>query len=182
VSSCVFVDRDGTLIEDRGYMHRIEQYAQLPGAVRGLRLLGDAGYRIAIVTNQSGIGRGYFDEAAFQRFHDHMLRDFASQGIRFAATYFCPHAPDAGCDCRKPAPGLLHRAARELGVDLRACWMIGDQPTDVELAHNAGCRGVRLVAEAAAHAAASPAPGVPRARDLEEAARLILASATQLAQ
>ena len=163
-------------------MHRIEDYARLPGAVRGLRLLTDAGYRVAIVTNQSGIGRGYFDEAAFLQFHDHVLRDFASQGIRFAATYFCPHAPDAGCDCRKPAPGLLHRAARELGVDLAACWMIGDQPSDVDLALNAGCRAIRLVAEPASHAAVSHAPEVPTARDLEAAARLILTSATQLAQ
>jgi D-glycero-D-manno-heptose 1,7-bisphosphate phosphatase len=182
VSSCVFVDRDGTLIEDRGYMHRIEDYARLPGAVPGLRLLADAGYPIAIVTNQSGIGRGYFDEAAFQRFHDHVLRDFASQGIRFAATYFCPHAPDAGCDCRKPAPGLLRRAARELGVDLGACWMIGDQPTDVDLALNAGCRAIRLVAEPASRAAAPHPREIPTVHDLEAAARLILTSATQLAQ
>ena len=141
-SRFVFVDRDGTLVADRGYTHRVEDYEPLPGAVSGLRRLQQAGYRIAIVTNQSGIARGLFSESDFARFQDHLVRDFAAQGVEIVASYHCPHLPDAGCGCRKPAPGLIERAARELAADLAASWVIGDQPSDVELARRAGCRAI----------------------------------------
>src|SRR5262245_58884175 len=138
----VFLDRDGTLVRDVGYGHRLEDYDLLPGVTAGLARLSDAGYRLAIVTNQSGIGRGLFTRADFELFHRQLLEDLVAAGIRVDATYFCPHHPDDGCTCRKPLPGLLYRARDELGADLPASWVIGDHVKDMELAAAAGCRGV----------------------------------------
>lgn len=168
----VFVDRDGTLIADSGYVHRIEDYELLPGAADGLRRLQEAGFGLAIVTNQSGIGRGYYGEADFERFQAHIVRDLAQRGVRISASYHCPHRPDAGCACRKPGTALLERARGELGADLGASWVVGDQPSDVELARRAGCRAVFVDR-------GEPVPdglpdAVPRARDLAGAAELIL--------
>ena len=141
MSRFVFLDRDGTLIEDCGYPHRPEQYRLLPGVVAALRRLKDAGYRLAIVTNQSGIGRGYFDEAAFAAFHQILLDELAAGGIEIAASYHCPHRPDAGCGCRKPSPGMLERARDELGATFSESYVIGDADNDTDLAVRAGCRG-----------------------------------------
>jgi histidinol-phosphate phosphatase family protein len=171
----VFLDRDGTLVADPGYVHRIEDYALLPGVPEALRALGAGGFGLAIVTNQSGIGRGYFALEDFERFQAHLLEDLERAGVRIDATYLCPHRPDAGCACRKPAPGLLERARAELGADLARSWVIGDAASDVELAARAGCRSVWIASPGAA-------PPVPppfaRARDLSEAARFILADST----
>ncbi len=143
----VFLDRDGTLVEDRGYNHKLSDYAPLPGAFLACRMLSDAGYRLAIVTNQSGIGRGYFEEADFWRFQRRLLRDLACTGVPIAATYWCPHRPDEGCACRKPEPGLLFRARDELNADLRRSFVIGDSSRDLEAGERAGCLpGLRLAA------------------------------------
>ena len=168
----VFLDRDGTLIEDRGYAHALGDYAPLAGAYEAVRALRAAGLGTAIVTNQSGIGRGRFDEADFARFQAHLLADFAAHGAALDASYHCPHAPDAGCDCRKPRPGLLLRAQRELGADLARSWVIGDKESDVELARAAGCAAVLLGASSAPRA-----DGVAVAPDVLAAARLVLAEA-----
>src|SRR5262245_28728966 len=138
----VFLDRDGTLVRDVGYGHRLEDYELLPGVAEALVRLSKAGYRLAIVTNQSGIGRGFFTAADFERFQERLLADLAAAGARIEATYVCPHHPEEGCACRKPRPGLLHRARLELGADLGASWVIGDHVKDMELAAAAGCRGV----------------------------------------
>ena len=114
MSRFVFLDRDGTLVRDLGYTHRVEDYELLPGVVTGLcRLLG-SGYRLAVITNQSGIGRGYYSEAQYAAFQAHLVSDLAGQGITIEASYVCPHHPDDGCECRKPRPALLHRARDEL--------------------------------------------------------------------
>ncbi|HXZ83992.1 MAG TPA: HAD family hydrolase [Myxococcota bacterium] len=138
----VFIDRDGTLIEDRHYAHELTDYAPLPGAYEAVRALRAAGFGTAVVTNQSGIGRGLFSEADFARFEAHLLADFAAHGAPLDASYHCPHLPDAGCDCRKPRPGLLQRAQREHAVDLARSWVIGDKESDLELARSAGCAAV----------------------------------------
>lgn len=162
----VFLDRDGTLVRDEGYTHRIEDYELLPGVVDGLRRLREAGFELAIVTNQSGIGRGYYDEATYQAFREHLERDLAAHGIPIARTYHCPHAPDDGCACRKPEPGMLLRARDELGADLAASWVVGDRPHDVEMAERAGCAGAVLI---------DPGGGPGVALDLVMAAERILA-------
>ena len=144
----VFLDRDGTLVEDAGYVHRLEDYRLLPGVVDALRRLVQAGFRLAIVTNQSGIGRGYFTREEFERFQARLLSDLSEAGIPIEASLLCPHPPDAGCACRKPAPGLLLRAQQELGADLASSWVLGDAQRDVEMAQRAGCAGaVRVGSE-----------------------------------
>ena len=140
----MFLDRDGTLVRDTGYPHRDEDYELLPGVPTALRRLEASGYRLVIVTNQSGIGRGLFREADFERFQARLFGDLARAGVRIERTYHCPHRPDEGCACRKPAPGMLWRARDELGADLAASWVIGDGAVDVELAARAGCGAVRL--------------------------------------
>lgn len=169
----VFVDRDGTLVRDHGYTHRIQDYALLPGVREGLGRLVRAGYRLAVVTNQSGIGRGLYDEAAFHAFQRVLAQDLARSGIVLEASLFCPHRPEAGCPCRKPAPGLLFDAARALGADLAASFMIGDSATDTEAGRRAGCRGNVLLR--AAGTADPTAPGDRVLPDLDAAASWILA-------
>src|SRR4029453_9608492 len=155
----VFLDRDGTLVRDTGYPHRPQDYALLPGVPAALRRLQEAGFALAIVTNQSGIGRGLFGEEDFERFQRLLLVDLEREGVAIARTYYCPHRPEAGGACRKPEPGLLWRARDELGADLAASWVVGDRTRDVELAARAGCHGAVL---RGGPAAAVPAPQPPR--------------------
>ncbi len=172
---CVFLDRDGTLVEDQGYTHKLSDYRLLDGVVPGLQRLQASGYRLVIVTNQSGIGRGYYESADFERFTAHLCADLARQGIRIDGTYHCPHRPDAGCACRKPAAAMLERARDELALDLAASWVVGDYTSDVEVARAAGCRGAVLVLTGrGAEADASADASVPRAADLTAAAEVIL--------
>jgi len=167
----VFLDRDGTLVRDTGYVHRIADYALLPGVVPALQRLAGAGFGLAIVTNQSGIGRGLYDETAYRAFADHLEADLARQGVRIAASFHCPHRPDAGCACRKPAPGLFHAAEAALGAELAASFAIGNETRDAEAAIAAGCRGALVIAPA-------PPPQLPartrHAADLAAAADWII--------
>ncbi len=139
----VFLDRDGVIVRDSGYPSRWEDLVLLPGAVDAMRRLRQAGYRLVIVTNQSGIGRGLFSEATYQSLSERLQRALQAAGAGVDGVYHCPHRPaplgaTPGCDCRKPQPGLLLRAARELGLDLAASIMIGDRPSDVQAGRAAG--------------------------------------------
>jgi D-glycero-D-manno-heptose 1,7-bisphosphate phosphatase len=170
----VFLDRDGTLVHDAGYTHRVDDYRLLEGVKPGLKRLVAAGYALAIVTNQSGIGRGYYGEADYMRFQRHLEADLLSAGIPIAVSLHCPHLPDAGCGCRKPAPGMLDRAQREFGADLAASFVIGDAASDLALATRAGLRGAVLVLTGLGEETSrETSPSVPRAADLVAAARLI---------
>lgn len=133
-----FLDRDGVINVDTGYLHRIEDLVYCRGAIEGARQLAELNYALVIVTNQSGIGRGFYDEAAFLALTRRMEADFARQGVPVLATYHCPHAPDAGCACRKPAPGMLLQAARDHDVDLATSVMVGDRTSDLEAGRLAG--------------------------------------------
>jgi len=172
VKRYVLLDRDGTLVRNVGYPHRLEDYELLAGVGAALGRLAEAGYRFAIVTNQSGIGRGYFPFADYERFHARLLSDLAAAGIEIDATFVCPHTPDAGCECRKPAPGLLWRARDELGADLASSWLVGDAESDIEAAARAGCGGAVRVGVASPQR--SRDPHALEARDLGEAADRIL--------
>jgi D-glycero-D-manno-heptose 1,7-bisphosphate phosphatase len=171
----VLLDRDGTLIRDDGYTYRIADYARLPGVVEGLQRLQTAGYGLAIITNQSGIGRGYYSEADFRAFQDHLVLDLASFGIVIEGSFFCPHRPEDGCRCRKPAAGLLEQAREALGADLQHSWVVGDGLGDILAAEEAGCRGAVLVTTGQGQETRRRVgPEVPLAADLLEAAEFIL--------
>lgn len=172
----VFLDRDGTLVPDTGYVHRLEHCVLLPGASEGLRRLQDAGFGLAIVTNQSGIGRGLYGEPEFRTFQSRLASLLAADGVRIERTYHCPHAPKEGCACRKPAPGLLLRARDELGADLGRSWMVGDAACDLETARAAGCGGAIRIAPPVAEPLAGE---THRALDLVGAAGIVLATATK---
>jgi len=134
----LFVDRDGTLIVDVGYPRDPALVEPLPGAIDALRALGDR-FAPVIVSNQSGLGRGLITDAEARAVHDRVIDVFARAGVGFAGAYYCPHAPDAGCPCRKPAPGLLLDAARELDLDLARSVMLGDKLSDILAGRTAGC-------------------------------------------
>jgi D-glycero-D-manno-heptose 1,7-bisphosphate phosphatase len=170
----VFLDRDGTLVRDHGYTHRIADYALLPGVVPALRRIAGAGFGLAIVTNQSGIGRGLFSLADYHAFERHLEADLAAQGVHLAASFFCPHRPEDGCACRKPAPGLLLRARDVLGAELTRSFVVGNALRDVEAGLAAGCAGAVWIASE--RPPALPA-GVRWASDLSEAAEWLVGEA-----
>lgn len=130
-----FIDRDGTLIEEVNFLSRVEDLRVFPFTAIALQLLKDEGFRIVVVTNQSGIGRDLYDEAAMHSIHDEMQREL---GGLIDAFYFCPHLPGAGCECRKPNLGMIRAAEAEHGLDLASSWMIGDKDLDVATGRNAG--------------------------------------------
>ncbi len=147
----VFLDRDGTINEDPGYFHDAESLRLLPGAVEAIRRLNRLGLTVVLVTNQSGIARGYFTEADFWRVQRKLDGLLSASGARLDAVYFCPHHPEGKvppyntrCRCRKPEPGMLYRAARDLGLDLGWSYMVGDRETDIQAGRAAGCRTVWL--------------------------------------
>jgi D-glycero-D-manno-heptose 1,7-bisphosphate phosphatase len=137
----VFLDRDGVINVDRGYVHRIEDFEFVPGIPFMLRELQLDGWRLVVVTNQSGIGRGLFTEDDYERVTQHMREQLAAHGVRLDGVYHCPHAPEQGCGCRKPAPGMLLRAAASLGLDLSRSVLVGDKESDMQAAHAAGLKG-----------------------------------------
>ncbi len=138
----VFLDRDGTLIEDIPYLHEPQGVRLLPGVADGLKRLRAAGFTLAVATNQSGIARGYYAEADMHRVNMEMLRQLHREGVDLDGVYFAPHLPDADHPDRKPSPGMLLRAADELRLDLARSWMVGDQVTDLEAGRRAGCRAI----------------------------------------
>ncbi|MFI4869280.1 MAG: D-glycero-beta-D-manno-heptose 1,7-bisphosphate 7-phosphatase [Steroidobacterales bacterium] len=140
-----FVDRDGVIIADSGFPHRVEDLVFLPGAIEGLQRVQAAGYLLVVITNQSGIARGLYTEADYRRLTQQMRQRLSAAGVQLAAVEFCPHLPDApiaryrlDCDCRKPRPGMLQRAAAALNVDLAASILIGDRATDIQAGRSAG--------------------------------------------
>ncbi len=141
----VFLDRDGVLNEDLGYIHRIEDFRLFAGTGHALRRLQDAGYLLFLVTNQSGIGRGYFTVEAMHRLHDHLESELGRYGVRLRRIYFAPEAPDQPSRGRKPSPQFLLDARDEFGVDLSRSYMIGDKLADLECGWNAGVRRSLLV-------------------------------------
>jgi D-glycero-D-manno-heptose 1,7-bisphosphate phosphatase len=145
----VFFDKDGTLVIDIPYNVDLQRIEPAPGALQAARRLSDAGYVITIVSNQSGVGRGYFTLDDVYKVERYLREMLAAESVPLAGFYFCPHFPGGAvqefagpCDCRKPAPGLLQRAATDLSIDLTRSWMIGDILDDVEAGHRAGCRSI----------------------------------------
>jgi len=172
--SAVFLDRDGTLTEDSGYLHDPAQVRLLPGVADGLRRLAAAGWPLVIVSNQSGIARGLFGPEAFAAVN-RRVEELA--GVRFAGAYHCPHHPEftGSCECRKPALKLFRDAARDLRLDLAGSWFVGNRAGDVEPAAPLGGRAVLVASTApAADLALVRDRGVAVAADFPSAASLIL--------
>lgn len=144
-SPAVFLDRDGTVIEERVYLSRPEGVELFPGAGQALRQLVDSGLKLIIVTNQSGIGRGYYTEADMHRVNDRMLELLAADGVQIEKIYFAPEAPDQPSRGRKPSPQMLFDAREELGIDLAQSYIVGDKLIDLECGWNAGVRRAVLV-------------------------------------
>jgi D-glycero-D-manno-heptose 1,7-bisphosphate phosphatase len=182
----VFLDRDGTLIEDMEWAARPEQIRILGGVARGLARLAAAGYKLVVVTNQSGIARGLLTEEDLNLFHQTLDEQLDLLGARVDVYYTCPHYPDPSqarrqelaieCDCRKPKPGLLLQAAKDLDLDLPNSWMVGDMWRDIQAGKAAGVRTLKVPADAK-HDAPRPAdvpPPTAEVEDLDEAADVIL--------
>jgi D-glycero-D-manno-heptose 1,7-bisphosphate phosphatase len=147
----VFLDKDGTIIEDVPYSVDPSAMVFMPGAAEGLRRLQEAGYRLIVVSNQSGVARGLFPVEALAGVEKRLAEMLAEAGAVLAGFYFCPHHPDGSvaeyaidCECRKPAAGLIYRAAQEHGIDLARSWFAGDILNDVEAGRAAGCRTILL--------------------------------------
>lgn len=137
----VVLDRDGVINEDSDdYIKSADEWRPIPGACEAIGAFTRAGYRVAVATNQSGLGRGYFDEAALQAMHDKMRALVAEQGGRIDAIAWCPHLPHADCDCRKPRIGLLDQLEGQLGQSLKDAWFVGDSEKDLDCALAKGCR------------------------------------------
>ncbi len=163
----VFFDRDGTLIEEVGYLDSIDRIVLFPWTIEALRVLGRAGFRLFVITNQAGIARGYFDEAFVESVHSHLGDRFAASGTPVDAFYYCPHHPEATrpayravCHCRKPGPGMIEKAAAEFNIDLARSFVVGDRWLDVGAAQAAGARGILVRTGYGAHESRHPEDGV----------------------
>ncbi len=145
MNRAVFLDRDGTLIAEKKYLHRPEDVVILPGAAAALKRLGNAGFKLFVVSNQSGIGRGYFTLADVERVNEHLCRELAREGVRFRKIYIAPDAPGQPGRGRKPSPQFLLDARDEFGLDLAQSYLIGDKLADLECGWNAGVKKSILV-------------------------------------
>ena len=152
MNRAVFIDRDGTISEEVGYINHVSRFRLFPYSAAALKQLHDNGYLAIVITNQAGVARGYFSEEMVQAIHQQMTNDLESSGARVDAIYYCAHHPTVGeppyqldCDCRKPKPGLLLRAARDYDIDLANSWMVGDRYSDIELAANAGVKSALVL-------------------------------------
>jgi D-glycero-D-manno-heptose 1,7-bisphosphate phosphatase len=140
----VFVDRDGTLIDDVGYLADPDTVMFIDGSTSGLRDLRELGYALVLVSNQSGIARGLISNEQAEAVHERFAAMLAAEGVELDDVRYCPHGPDDGCSCRKPMPGLILDAAAALGIDLGRSFLVGDNDVDVEAGRAAGCRTIQL--------------------------------------
>jgi D-glycero-D-manno-heptose 1,7-bisphosphate phosphatase len=176
--ACVFLDRDGTIVEDPGHLSDPAAVVLTPGAAGALRRLAQAGFALVVVSNQAGVSRGLYPESAVVAVNDRIASLLAAERASLDAWYWCPHHPDftGPCACRKPEPGMLLDASEQLGLDLTSSWLVGDHETDLEAARRAGVRSMLVLTGHGERAAARLPPDsrVPVVADLREAANRIL--------
>jgi len=142
MNRAVFLDRDGTIIVEKNYLHKIEDVEFIPGAGKALARLKKKGFLLILVTNQSGVSRGFFTMEDVQRVHRHLLAVLQKDGATLDGIYICPHQPEDNCDCRKPKTKHLRDAAQKFGIDLTKSFVVGDRDLDVHLGQGAGCKAV----------------------------------------
>jgi len=140
-----FVDRDGVINKEIGYLHEISKFKYIEGIIDGLKYIKSKGYEIILITNQSGIGRGFYNVEQFTKLNNWMLKDLKDKGIDILDVFFCPHSPDDCCQCRKPNPGLFLDAQKKFGINMNSSWSIGDKETDIKAASRAGIKKTILV-------------------------------------
>ena len=152
MNKAVFLDRDGTVNEEVGYLRDLADLRIIPGAGAAIRRLNEAGFKVILVTNQSGVARGYFSESFVQETHARMGELLRSEGARIDAVYYCPHHPTSGnspytidCDCRKPKTGLIDQAVKDLDIDVGHSYMVGDKWSDVELGQRAAMQAILVM-------------------------------------
>ena len=150
MNKAVFFDRDGTVNEEVHYLHKIEDFKWIEGAIDAIKYCNDNGYLAIVITNQSGVARGYYPESDIMKLYDWMNADLAKHGAHLDGIYYCPHHPTGkvreyaiDCDCRKPKPGMLFKAQKDHNIDLKSSYLIGDGVRDVECAEAAGVKGIR---------------------------------------
>ncbi len=169
----VLIDRDGVIVKNRDdYVKSLDEFEILPGAIEAIAALSKDGHRVFVITNQSAIGRGLTSRAEVDRMHEKLAGEVKRLGGRIDAFLVCPHTPDDGCDCRKPAPGLLYQARDGYGVDLESAVVIGDARSDVEAARAAGCASILVLSGITPATSSDLADHM--AATISEAARLIL--------
>ena len=140
-----FLDRDGTICEEMGYVNHVDRLQIFPFAAAAIRQLNEAQVPVIVVTNQSGVARDIFPESLVHQVHQKMIAELSAGGARVDAIYFCPHKTEDACECRKPNPGLLERAAGDHALDLSSSWVVGDRYADLEMGHAAGARGILVM-------------------------------------
>lgn len=174
----VILDRDGVINEDSdAYIRSPEEWVPIAGSIAAIADLSKAGFRIAVATNQSGLARGYFDEITLANMHSLMSGLVEEQGGHIDTVVYCPHGPDAGCGCRKPAPGLLEQISLELGLSIAGAWYVGDTGKDIELGLAMQCKPILVRTGKGTQTEARLPPeqrGIPVVDDLAAAARYIL--------
>ena len=141
----IFLDRDGVINKEKNYLYKKEDFEFINGVFETCRYFQKLGYQLIVVTNQSGIARGYYQEKDFQKLTQWMLGQFTNQGLRILDVFFCPHGPESTCNCRKPKPCMLLEARGKYNIDMKNSWMIGDKEADVQAANAAGIENTILV-------------------------------------
>ena len=139
------MDRDGTVSEEIGYMYHAGLYQPFPWAGPAIRKINESGMKAVLITNQSGVGRGYFNEGTVDEVHALLKAELTRNSASLDAIYICPHHPDDGCECRKPNPGMLLRAEKDMKIDLKRSYVIGDKYVDIETAHRVGATGILVL-------------------------------------
>lgn len=147
MNKAIFLDRDGVINIDKSYVYKIDDFEFVEGLMKALKHFQDLGYLLIVVTNQSGIGRGYYTINDFKKLTHWMLEEFKREKIDIKKVFFCPHSPEERCECRKPQPGMIKEAAKEFDIELKNSWMIGDKESDIEAALSAGIKNTILIGD-----------------------------------
>lgn len=144
MNKAIFLDRDGTINVDYGYVYKIGDFKFIDGVVEGLKILNDLGYILIVITNQSGIGRGFFSKSEFNKITDYMLKQLKENGVQIKNVYYCPHVDEDNCNCRKPRLGMFYDAIKDFNIDINSSFVIGDKERDLSICSNESIKGILI--------------------------------------